>query len=588
VKRNIFGLLCALLVILSAVVVRFVKLDKVPSSLYYDEIDLGYQIKSFLSTGKDYRNTISPFYFRSFNTDKTPLPIYFSILPSLLFSSPEYQVRSGSALAGVFCVILAMLLAYRLTGKKRAGIVAGLVFAFSPWQIQFSRVAFEAIFMLMIFLASVVVFLYWQSSKKNWAFYLSAVLFGLNIYTYRTMSLFAPLLILLVLSIYFRDILKQGLVRVGVWLVIIAGMILPFMYATTIGSADQTRIGQISVFSDPMIPIKVIRNREVDSNDFENPQIGKTAVWWSPVFHNKLISYVANFGNNYYKNFSADFLFLTGDPNGRHSPTGTGVLLFADVIGLLAGLVFVAKNLKDKRYQLLIGLLILSPIPSDLTVDGAHHASRLMILAGPLLLIIGLGYAELISWFAKGKKYLIGVLVFVMIWVLAVIYYLHQYFIHYPIESARQFGFGYKQAVLKIVNTRDRYKSVRLTNLNDPPMLYFLYWSGTPPKEVQSYGTNFAENEIKNMPLDGIKPISWGAKICTVDEIKKLDPDTIYLVAFNDLPLDFRSSDKDEVPAGIKLIDTIKYPDNEVAYYLITRDTKNGDLVMPSKTSACN
>jgi len=90
------------------------------------------------------------------------------------------------------------------------------------------------------------------------------------------------------------------------------------------------------------------------------------------------------------------------------------------------------------------------------------------------------------------------------------------------------------------------------------------------------------------MPLDGIKPISWGAKICTVDEIKKLDPDTIYLVAFNDLPLDFRSSDKDEVPAGIKLIDTIQYPDNEVAYYLITRDTKNGDLVMPSKTSACN
>lgn len=567
--------------------VRFVRLDKVPAGLYYDEIDLGYQVKSFLSTGKDYQRGLSPFFFRSFNTDKTPLPILFSSLPSLFFKSPEYQVRAGAAVAGVICVLLAMLLAYQLTHKKMAGLITGLVFGLSPWQIQFSRIGFEAIFMLMVFLASISTFLYWQSSKKLWAFYLSAILLGLNVYTYRTMSLFGPLIILLLIVIYFKDIWKLGIIKIGTWLAIMAVMILPFLYATTFGSADQTRIDQISVFSDPMIPIKVMRNREVDSNDFGNPQVGKKAVWWSPIFHNKVLSYVTGFGINYYKNFSADFLFLTGDPNGRHSPSNTGELLFIDVIGLGFGLVVVGKKIKDKKYQLFLALLLLAPIPSDLTMDGANHASRLMILAGPLLIIVGLGYTELINWLAKNKKYILGIPLLGAVWLIGVIFYLQNYFIHYPIESARQFGYGYKQAVEKITSLRKDYPQVRLTSLNDPPMLYYLYWSQASPMQVQAYGSNFDEQTIKKMPLDNVKPISWGAKVCTLDEITKLDPKTIYVVAYVNLPMDFRSADKDKVPTGIKLIDVIKYPDNEVDYYLISRDTKSGVPVMPSKLDAC-
>ena len=576
-----------LLVIVAAVMVRFVRLDKVPAGLYYDEIDLGYQVKSFLSTGKDYRGGLSPFFFRSFNTDKTPLPILFSSLPSLFFKSPEYQVRAGAAMAGVVVVILSMLLAYQLTKKKTATIITGLVFAFSPWQIQFSRIGFEAIFMLMVFLASISTFLYWQSSKKLWAFYLSAILLGLNVYTYRTMSLFGPLTIILVIIIYFKDIWKQGAVMVGIWLTILTVMILPFLYVTTVGSADQTRIDQISVFSDPKVPIKVIRNREIDSNDFGNPEIGKKAVWWSKLFHNKGVSYMTAFGENYFRNFSTDFLFLSGDPNNRHSPSNTGVLLISDVVGLMIGLSFVVKNIKDKKFQLLLGLLFLSPIPSDLTMDGANHASRLMTMAGPLLLIVGLGYSVLVLWLTRNKKYRWGISLLVMGWLIGVIFYLQNYFIHYPIESARQFGYGYKQAVEKITSLRKDYPQVRLTSLNDPPLLYYLYWSQTSPKQVQAYGSNFDEQTIRKMPLDNVKPISWGAKVCTLDEITKLDPKTIYMVAYVNLPMDFRSADKDKVPTGIKLIDVIKYLDNEVAYYLITRDTKSGVPVMPSRLDAC-
>lgn len=575
-----------LLILFSAFAVRFFRLDKVPASLFYDEIDLGYQVRSLFSTSKDYRNISSPFFFRSMNTDKTPFPIYFSAIPSLLFKSPEYQVRAGAALAGVIGVFLAMILAYQLTRKKLASLITGLVFAFSPWQIQFSRIAFEAIFMQMVFLVSISTFLFWRAFKKPWLFFLSSILLGLNVYTYRTMSLFAPLTVLLLIAVYFKEIIQEGWAKVSIWLFLIGAMILPFLYVTTITSADQPRFNQISIFSDPVVPIIVQRHREVDSNDYANPEIGKRPVITSYFFHNKLVSYITAFATNYYKNFSTEFLFLNGDPNRRQSPDKIGELLFIDIIGLAAGLVLIGKNLKDKKYKLLLALLFLAPIPSDLTIDGATHASRLMIMAGPLLIIVGLGYASIVSWLAKEKKYWLGIPLLFSIWLLAIVFYFDQYFIHYPIESSRQFGYGYKEAINKILEVKNQYKKVRLTGSNDPPMLYYLYWSNTPPKAVQDYGVEFGETTIKGKPLDFVKPIFFDEELCESREIGKLDPQTIYLATYGNLPLDFRNN-KDKVPTGIKLIDVIKYPDNEVAYYLITRDTKNGVAVMPNKTSEC-
>lgn len=617
-KKNKLLWVSIFLVIVSAILVRFISLDKVPASLYYDEIDLGYQVKSLLTTGKDYRGTLSPFFFRSMNTDKAPFPIYFSALPSLFFQSPDYQTRAGAALAGTISVVLAMVLIKQLTISNVAIVITGLVFAFSTWQIQFSRMAFETIFMQMVFLAAIICFLYWQKVQRVWLFFLSAFLLGLTVYTYRPMSLFAPITVLVILALFYRDFIKQGVTRVLLWLSIIGVMIIPFLYATTLGSADQPRINQISIFSDKKIPIFVQRNRELDSNDFANPEIGKRAVPSSFIFHNKVLSYLTAFGRNYVKSFSGEFLFLTGDPNVRHSPKNTGVLLFVDIIGLIAGLAVVGKNIKDKRYQLLLALLLLSPIPSDLTMDGGTHASRLMLLGTCLLFVIGLGYTHVVEWlytryrlfFCHSRIYtepcvsaggnpclparqvykslisLFALIILVSTWLLSVTFYLHHYFIHFPVDSSREFGYGYRQAIEKINQIGDQYQAIRLTENHDPPMPYYLFWANVPPKEVQNYGVEFGESIIKNQPLDEIKPIYFNDRLCLVEEIIKLHSNTLYLVTFGNLPMDFRNN-KDTVPTGIKLIDIIQYPDNEVAYYLLTRDTKDGVEIQPDKASYC-
>ncbi len=574
------------LIILFAFFLRFFKLAEVPSSLYYDEIDLGYQVESILQTGKDYRGDLSPFYTRSFNTDKAPLPIWFSAPFSLLFQVPELQVRSGTAAAGVIVVALSMGLASLLFRSKATTIITGLVFASSPWLIHFSRLTFEAQFALLTLFLYLAFLFSWLKNKQEKYIFWSVVSLGLSVYTYRTMSFLSPILFVSTYLFFASELKSLGIKKILLLVATFGILFLPFIYATTIGAKDQTRISQISIFSDPKIAIEVQRSRELVSGDFADPTPGQQANLQSKVFHNKLLSYLDRFTTNTLNNFSPNFLFLVGDGNGRHSAKNTGQLLTVDLIGLLFGTYFIF-TLKDKRIKFLLFVLLLGAVPANLTLDGQNHASRLITFAGPLLLVVSFGYAKFFEVISRVKfKNFVG-LGLAMVWLFFLFRFLNTYFYHFPVTNSREFGYGYKQAVLKIESIKKDYDKVYLSGVNDPPMLYYFFWSKTDPKKVQEYGTEYGDNIIKNTELDKVKPFYPTDLLCKEKEIEKLDPKTLYLVGFRNLPMDFRSADKDPVPQGIKLVDVIKYPDNEIAYYLITRDTKDGKLVKPLKDQTC-
>lgn len=576
-----------LLIVVASLVMRFVNLDQVPSALYYDEIDLGYQMRSLVQTGKDYRGGVSPFYFRSFNTDKTPLPIILSIPFSLWFTSPEYQVRSGTAFAGVLVVVLAMFISDLLFKNKINNLVTGVVFAFSPWLVHFSRLAFEAQFALLFYFGFFALFLYWQKTKSIKYLYFSVITLAFSTYTYRTMSLLSPLVFLVTCCLYYKEILKTQRKHLFFCFSLYGLLVGSFLYATTIGSKDQTRISQISIFSDPKIAIEVQRNRELVSGNFQNPTPGQKANLQSKIFHNKAISYLDRFKSNVLNNFSPSFLFLQGDPNGRHSAKNTGELLFVDFAALLIGFYFLFKKDFGVKHKLLIAILVLGLVPADLTLDGANHASRLITFAGPLLIVVGYGYTQIIESLSKSvwqKPILVLSIVF---WLFTLFQFINIYFYHFPVINSREFGYGYKQAIAAIEKNQSAFQKIYLTGVNDPPMLYYFYWANISPSLVQKYGTEFGDNITKNSSLDKVKPFYPTDLLCKEEQIKKLDPNNLYLVDYRSLPLDFRTRDKDKVPSGIKLIDIIKYPDNEIAYYLITRDTKNKVSVMPDKGQIC-
>ena len=80
---------------------RLWHLGSIPSSLYSDEVDQGYNAYSLLKTGKDEHGKFLPVSLRSFGDWKPPLPTYLMIPSIMIFGLNEFAVRFPSAILGL-------------------------------------------------------------------------------------------------------------------------------------------------------------------------------------------------------------------------------------------------------------------------------------------------------------------------------------------------------------------------------------------------------------------------------------------------------------------------------------------------------
>lgn len=563
-KKILLAFLCF------AFFIRFYKVDQIPNGLYYDEIDSGYQARSLIQTGKDYRGTLSPFFVNSNVEERTPIPIYFTALSTLTFRTPELQVRMADVMLGTINILLVFILIMQWRKNYLNAIITAFVFAANPWQIQFSRFNHEANSAVFMVLLALIIFFNSLKKKSFYWLLLSVLVLSLGMYTYRTMSLFVPVLFLTLFLIYSSKLKIFGHKKLIIAALVFLIITLPFLETTTFGSADTPRIKQISVFSDPELPILIQRSREFDSGDLANSTIGKKAVLQSYFFHNKPLGYLGNFFRNYFESFSVDFLFLKGDPNHRHSIPNFGMLLRIDILALALGLLYLFQNIRRLENKLVLSLFFLSPVPSSLTIDGNFHAGRLFIFSLPLLIIVSMGWIKFYDYFKKVRFFPVFLSLLIFVWGIMFIFYLHGYFVHYKTDSARYFSYGFKEAITKIKEIEPEYKKIILTQSIDPPMFHYFFWANISPKEVQSYGSQFGEDIIKNMPLDKIKVTDSLPRGSTEKLIQALKPGYLYLLTQSELPFDLRFGKKP--PEGIKVLDVITYPDGQVDLYLISKD----------------
>jgi len=95
-----------LLVLLLGASLRLYGLLQNPISLFSDEVDMGYQVRSFLSTGRDYQGNWLPLQFHSFSDVRTALPIYATALVSLI---PNLSLDLAVRLTPAIFAILGLL-----------------------------------------------------------------------------------------------------------------------------------------------------------------------------------------------------------------------------------------------------------------------------------------------------------------------------------------------------------------------------------------------------------------------------------------------------------------------------------------------
>lgn len=478
-KHKIYVFLA--IIILLAGVLRFYEINKIPVSLYWDEVSSTYNAYSIAETGKDEFGNSIPFLFRAFEDYKTPANIYLTAVSVKLFGLNEFSARFSSAFLGILTVLATFLLIKELIKKKifeveseYIALLTALLLAISPWHIQFSRTGFEANSGLFFVILGAALFFKYINSEKIKFLFTAMVIYSASIYFYRSIWLFVPLFLASLFLIYrnllfSKENIKKTIFAIAFFIIIV----LPFI-PTMISPQGMVRATQVGVVNNSSEEVYKSAIKQVGTGE-----IGK-------IIYNRRIVYVAKSIKGYLMHFSPKFLFFSGDGNLRHGVDGVGLLYAWGVIFMIPGLLALIK-LDRKRTMSIIMWLLIAPIPAAVSVPAPHALRSLNMIPMPQLLI-SLG----IFWmlYMVGKKYRTAASAIIIgICLYFVLSYLTHYFGEYAKKSSSEWADGYKQLTNYVFENEDKYDKILISGHYWQPYIYFLFYKKYDPNDFQNTGS---------------------------------------------------------------------------------------------------
>ncbi len=552
-----------ILILILALFLRVWGLDKVPVSLFGDEVDVGYHAYSLLKTGKDYSGNFLPLRLRSLADSKNPLYSY-SIIPTVaMFGISPLGVRLPAALFGVLGIYLFYLLINLLFKNKSLALLCAFLLTISPWHIHYSRWGFEGTEMLAFYLAGFYCFM--KSFNNFRLLILAAILFGLTPAVYHSAEVFVPLTLIALTVIYRRQINKFSKKTLLISTLIFILIVTPFVISTLFGGGID-RFKATSIFNSPTISGELGADRVRDSKMY-------TPSFLASLFHNKITYYGRKIITNYLQSFSTEFLFISGDPEPTHTPSGSGEFYKFEAVFMALGLVFLFLKTNDRKAKIFfVFWLMAAPLPSILTDHGGFHASRLLFLLPPLTFLIALGIYY--SYFLLGNFKRIFLICLSMVTLLSFIFFEHNYWTHYPWDSQRWWHAGFEEAIKSTVLIGQKYDKVIISGADEPPLIFFLGWSQFPPSEFQHNYPFVKVNlegigEVSKLNKYYFPPIGKERGLYELGSI--LPKDTLYLATAKEIKLDL-IKEPGRVPSDLTLIKSFSYPSSEPAFYLFTKN----------------
>lgn len=539
-----------ILILLFSFLIRFYRLNSLP--LFGDEIDVGYQAFSLSQTGCDYKGNFLPLYIQSLAESRAPFLMY-TIAPFVaFFGLSPIGVRLAPVLFGVLSIYLIYKLVLLLSKSQTLSLVSAVMLSLMPWHFHYSRAAFEVTLLISLILAGTYFFYLFTHQTKNKFLYLSIICFGLSFYTYNTANIFVPLLVIFLIFTNFKTVktkLKPTLLIIALGLTLL--FILPLIKEIFYGQAA-TRFSSLSVINNPQIIDQIVVKRTIFSAT--NPQI-------ESIFHNKAQKYFSEILRNYLKSFSLDFLFLTGDTlNVRHAIPGFGQIFIVFLPFLIYGLFNL--DLKNSLNRLMLFWLLLSPLPSSLTLHGGTHATRLFLMTIPLAYFIALGVTKLFQSKTSPIIYLLLILVLFF----QTTAFAHEYFVHYPKDSFENWNYGYQQI---FENIPRNFNHLYISNANYNSLLPYLFYQKYPPQKF-----------INNQVIDNGPQFNLDSRITFINDWSSSDhlydikskaqsQDVFVLFQGKDIPGDM---DLSQQPiSGFTTIKTIYNPNHTILGQIIQK-----------------
>lgn len=447
------------LIFFLALVLRLYQLDKVPPSLYWDEVSLGYNAYTISETGRDEHGVFMPLTnFAAFGDYKPPAYIYIIVPFIKLLGPTELAVRLPSALSGALLALVTYFLAKELL-SRRVAFLAALFVAISPWSLQMSRAAFEANLATLLSGSGVLFFLLAKRKKNLLFFVLSSIFFALSFYTFNSHRIFVPVLIFGLSVIFWRDLLKFW----KKWLVffLLLGLILLPLIPHLLSSDGRLRFTEVTWLKN--LDIIVESNKKI-------ADYGGTPL--ANVIFNRRVFYVREFSKHYLDHFQPDFLFLSGDINPRLSIQTVGEMYLIDALFVLIGLMVLVK-MRSKATLVLLLWLLTAPIPASFARETPHALRILNVLPVPQILA-ALGLVVLV------KKFKVLIPLAAVCYLLSAYLYFNNYYVVYPKNFAEPWQYGYKEVVRYVKGIEDNYEKINVTSKYGRPYIYFLFYGRVP------------------------------------------------------------------------------------------------------------
>lgn len=413
-------------ILLIASVLRFYKVDQIPHGLYIDEVSIGYNAYTILTKGVDEYNVSYPLFFRAFGEYKMPVTIYLTSASIAAFGKNDFAVKFPSAFLGVLTVLLTYLVVRKLFKTESVALVSSFLLAITPWHIQFSRGDFEANIALFLYLLGGFLYLLFLGKQKKLFLIFSFLAFLLTIYTYNSYRLIAPVTIIVSSVFLYKSFPK---IRKFLLLSLIGVLLLALpMILFSLTANGSQRFSSTSAFSN-----------------YSNLPIAK-----------KILVYPTIYVMNYLSYFSPDYLFVTGDGNGRHTVNGMGNLFRWEIIFFLAGLYFLFQKRKQFFSQVIFFVFFLAPTAAALT-NPSPHSLRFLLLVFPITVIVSFGLVRLWQQNKLIKAIIICIGLFAFY---EFCFYLHIYYVHYPIRSAPDWGGAYKEVISEATSKKHAYSRI--------------------------------------------------------------------------------------------------------------------------------
>lgn len=462
---------------------RLYHLDTLPKILNRDEAALAYNAVLLGQTGSDEWGKPWPVALQSFGDYKLPgyvmiLVAFFRFLPT-----EDWVVRLPAAIAGTSLIPVSYWLARKWRYSQSAALTLALMIAATPVFFFFSRIAFEAMVALILWVSLIGLIIANSSPHRFrwWVDLVAIVIAAAAVFTYNT-----PLLLLPFLLISLP--LLRGITQWKKWIGLLIGLTVVFVAtALTLLPLTSQKSG-ITFFSDETTMVQAIEYRQ------------SLPAAWQSVVGSKYVYIGGLVLRNIAASFSPSFLVTNGGAHPWHTVPhfghlgwvvyllgllGFGVLVFTiskqitaafktkkTGVNQLAQLIAAVSS----KQSILLFWLMTSLAPAVITVD-APHATRSLPFFFWWLVVALEGGLALHQWLSKKavknpklkKAYRLFWPTILLVIAAEFSWYTLNYFTSYYYQQPTDLKVGFDQAIRQAAA---EYPEVPIAVVDDGGFLY--------------------------------------------------------------------------------------------------------------------